>query len=65
MVEEDRDSSEIYTELHAVESAFSKSVLDTFEKEHRLELAEKVVDALENCPGTCKYCGVAFAEASC
>ncbi len=43
----------------------SKSVLDIFKKEHRLELAERVVEALENCPGTCKYCGVAFAEASC
>ena len=56
MIEEGRDSSEIYTQLRAVESAFSKSVLDTFEKEHRLELAERVVKALENCPGTCEYC---------
>lgn len=56
MIEEGRDSSEIYAQLRAVESAFSKSVLDTFEKEHRLELAERVVEALENCPGTCEYC---------
>ena len=56
MIEEGRDSSEIYTQLRAVESAFAKSILDTFEKEHRLELAEKVVEALENCPGTCEYC---------
>ena len=56
MIEEGRDSSEIYAQLRAVESAFSKSVLDTFEKEHRLELAERVVEALENCLGTCEYC---------
>ena len=56
MIEEGRDSSEIYTQLHAVESAFAKSVLDTFEKEHRLELAERVVEELENCPGSCEYC---------
>lgn len=51
MIEDGRDSSEIYAQLRAVESAFSKSVLETFEKEHRLELAERVVEALENCPG--------------
>ena len=44
MIEEGRDSSEIYAQLRAVESAFSKSVLETLEKEHRLELAELVVD---------------------
>ena len=52
----DTATTEIYTQLRAVESAFSKSVLDTFEKEHRLELAERVVEALEDCPGTCEYC---------
>ena len=56
MIAEDRDSSEIYSQLRAVESAFGKSVLETFEKEHRLELAERVVEAIENCPGTCEYC---------
>ncbi len=56
MIEDGRDSSEIHAQLRAVESAFSKSVLDTFEKEHRLELAERVVEALESCPGKCEYC---------
>ncbi len=56
MIEEDRDPSDIYVQLRSVESAFRKSIVETFETEHRLELAERIVDELENCPGSCQYC---------
>lgn len=58
MIEEGRDPSAIYVQLRSVESAFRKSILDTFETEHRMELAERIVEELENCPGSCQYCEV-------
>lgn len=56
MIEKGEEPLSIYVQLRSVESAFNKSVLQTFEKEHRLELAERIVKELENCPGSCKYC---------
>ena len=58
MIEDGRDSSEIFVQLRSVESAFHKSIIETFESAHRLELAEKIVEELENCPGSCEYCEV-------
>jgi DNA-binding FrmR family transcriptional regulator len=58
MIGEGRDSSDIFVQLRSVESAFRKSIVDTFETEHRLELAERIVEELENCPGSCQYCDV-------
>ncbi len=56
MISEGKDSSEIFVQLRSVESAFQKSIVETFETEHRLELAERIVDELESCPGSCQYC---------
>ncbi len=56
MIEGGKDSSEIFVQLRSVESAFHKSIVETFETSHRLELAEKIVEELENCPGSCEYC---------
>ena len=56
MLSQDREPSDIYVQLRSVESAFRKSIVDTFETEHRLELAERIVGELENCPGSCQYC---------
>lgn len=56
MIADGKDSSEIFVQLRSVESAFQKSILETFETEHRLELAERIVSELENCPGSCEYC---------
>ncbi len=58
MVEEGKDSSDIFLQLRSVESAFHRSIIDTFETAHRLELAERIVEELENCPGSCQYCDV-------
>jgi DNA-binding FrmR family transcriptional regulator len=58
MIAEGKNSSEIFVQLRSVESAFRKSIIDTFETEHRLELAERIVEELENCPGSCQYCDV-------
>lgn len=56
MIADGKDSSEIFVQLRSVESAFQKSIFETFETEHRLELAERIVSELENCPGSCEYC---------
>ena len=56
MLNQDKEPSGIYVQLRSVESAFRKSIVDTFETEHRLELAERIVEELENCPGSCDYC---------
>ena len=56
MLAGDMDPSEIYAQLRSVESAFHKSIVGTFETEHRLELAQKIVAELEGCPGSCRYC---------
>ena len=56
MIAEGKDSSDIFVQLRSVESAFRKSIVETFETEHRLELAERIVEELENCPGSCQYC---------
>lgn len=56
MIGEGKNSSEIFVQLRSVESAFRKSIVETFESEHRLELAERIVDELESCPGSCQYC---------
>lgn len=56
MIEQGKSSSDIYVQLRSVESAFRKSILATFETEHRRELAERIVEELENCPGSCEYC---------
>jgi DNA-binding FrmR family transcriptional regulator len=56
MIEQGREPSEIHIQLRSVESAFRTSIVETFETEHRLELAERIVDELENCPGSCEYC---------
>lgn len=56
MLEQDRQPLDIYIQLLSVESAFRKSIIETFETEHRLELGECIVDELENCPGSCEYC---------
>jgi DNA-binding FrmR family transcriptional regulator len=58
MIDAGRTSSDIYTQLRSVESAFQKSILGTFETEHRLELAERIVRELEDCPGSCQYCNL-------
>ena len=58
MIAEGKDSSAIFVQLRSVESAFRKSIVETFESEHRLELAERIVEELESCPGSCKYCDV-------
>lgn len=58
MIGEGKDSSDIFVQLRSVESAFRKSIVNTFETEHRLELAERIVEELENCPGSCQYCDV-------
>ena len=56
MIAEGRQPKDVYVQLRSVESAFRKSVVDTFETQHRLELAERIVGDLENCPGSCRYC---------
>ncbi|MDE3056580.1 MAG: metal-sensing transcriptional repressor [Bacteroidota bacterium] len=56
MIAEGKDSSDIFVQLRSVESAFRKSIVSTFETEHRLELAERIVEELESCPGSCQYC---------
>lgn len=56
MIEAGKDSSEILVQLRSVESAIHKSIVQTFEDEHRRELAERIVEELENCPGQCAYC---------
>jgi DNA-binding FrmR family transcriptional regulator len=56
MIEQGKNSSDIFVQLRSVESAFRKSILGTFEAEHRMELAERIVEELENCPGSCEYC---------
>lgn len=61
MIAEGKDSSDIFVQLRSVESAFRKSIVETFETEHRLELAERIVEELENCPGSCQYCDVVDA----
>ena len=58
MIEAGKDSSEVFVQLRSIESAFRRSIVNTFETEHRLELAERIVEELENCPGTCQYCDV-------
>jgi len=56
MIADGTDPSDIFVQLRSVESAFRKSIVETFETEHRLELAERIVEELENCPGSCQYC---------
>ena len=56
MIAEGKNSSDIFVQLRSVESAFRKSIVETFETEHRLELAERIVEELESCPGSCQYC---------
>jgi len=56
MIAERKESSDIFVQLRSVESAFKKSIVDTFQTEHRHELAERIVRELENCPGSCQYC---------
>ena len=56
MIAEGKDSSDIFVQLRSLESAFRKSIVETFETEHRLELAERIVGELESCPGSCQYC---------
>ncbi len=56
MLDQGREPADIYTQLRSVESAFHKSIVNTFETEHRLELAERIVEELQNCPGSCQYC---------
>ena len=58
MIEQGREPSEIHLQLRSVESAFRKSIIETFETEHRLELAEQIVDVLESCTGSCEYCNL-------
>lgn len=56
MIAEEKTPGEIYTQLRSVESAFHKSILETFESRYRKELAELLVSELEGCPGECQYC---------
>ncbi len=56
MVDKGEDGAEIFKQLRSVEAAFRSSVLETFETAHRLELAEQIVQELEECPGSCQYC---------
>lgn len=56
MITEGRDSSEVLVQLRSVESAFRKSIVERFEAEHRFELAQRIVEELESCPGSCEYC---------
>lgn len=56
MIAEGENSSDIFVQLRSVEAAFRKSIVETFDREHRLELAERIVGELENCPGSCQYC---------
>ncbi len=56
MVEEGEEGAKIFQQLRSVESAFRSSILDTFESAHRMELAEQIVQELEDCPGSCQYC---------
>ncbi|TSA22205.1 hypothetical protein D4R75_05315 [bacterium] len=56
MIAEGKNSLDIFVQLRSVESAFRKSIVETFETEHRLELAERIVEELEGCPGSCGYC---------
>ncbi len=58
MIAEGKDSSDIFVQLRSIESAFRTSIVETFETEHRLELAERIVEELENCPGSCEYCNL-------
>ena len=61
MLDQGREPSDIYVQLRSVESAFHKSIVNTFETEHRLELAERIVDELQSCPGSCQYCDLVEA----
>ncbi len=56
MIDNDEDSEKILQQLRSVESALQSSVLETFESAHRLQLAEQIVQELEDCPGSCQYC---------
>ena len=56
MIAEGRNPVEIYTQLRSIESAFQKSILQTFEAEHRSELSQLLARQLEDCPGTCGHC---------
>ncbi len=56
MIENQADPEEIHRQFRSVDEAFRKSILGTFDSERRFELAERIVDELENCPGSCGYC---------
>jgi DNA-binding FrmR family transcriptional regulator len=65
MVEDDRSPEEIYVQLLSMQSGFAKSVMTTFEDEHRRALASLIVEREERCPGeACDVCdAVADARA--
>lgn len=57
MVEQDRSPEDIYVQLLSIESAFTSSVMQTFETEHRKALAALIVERQATCPGsTCGAC---------
>lgn len=56
MVQDGREPDEIYVQLRSIESAFQKSILQTFETQHREALAQTIMSELDNCPGKCQYC---------
>jgi DNA-binding FrmR family transcriptional regulator len=56
MLDEGRDPAEIYAQLRSIESAFQKSILQTFEEQHRVALAKVIVSELDSCPGACSHC---------
>ena len=56
MINDGRDPEEIYIQLRSIESAFQKSILQTFEEQHRRALAKVIVSELDSCPGACSHC---------
>lgn len=57
MVEEDHDAAAIHVQLQSVQSALTRSVMGTFETEHRRALAAEIVERQQRCPGpSCQVC---------
>lgn len=56
MIHEGRSPQDIHAQLQSVQAAFRKSIMATFEDQHRKELAALVVRRQDECPGSCSYC---------
>ena len=56
MIEDGRSPEEIYIQLRSLESAFGKSIMQSFEDQHRKELAKRLVEFLSCCGGPCDDC---------